>query len=83
MMSKIRFGLIARIALVVVAIEVLAFGALGWFYIDRFSHSIAERTYARLHQIGHMIAAEELPLGMVARPSIMSDLVGLPYLEVW
>jgi len=30
---------------------VLAFGALGWFYIDRFSRSIAEITYARLHQV--------------------------------
>ncbi|MBC7215239.1 MAG: EAL domain-containing protein [Burkholderiaceae bacterium] len=80
-MKKIRLGLIGRIALVVVAIEVLAFGALGWFYIDRFSHSIAERTYTRLHQIGHMIAAEELSISSVPRASIMSDLVGLPYLE--
>ncbi|RCX10134.1 putative bifunctional diguanylate cyclase/phosphodiesterase [Extensimonas vulgaris] len=80
-MKKFHLGLIGRIALVVIAIEVLAFGALGWFYIDRFSRAIAERTYARLHQIGHMIAAEDLPIGMVARPPIMSDLVGLPYLE--
>lgn len=80
-MKKIRLGLIGRIALVVVAIEVLAFGALGWFYIDRFSHSIAERTYARLRQVGHMIAAEELSISSVARASMMAELVGLPYLE--
>lgn len=36
-MKRFHSSLITRIALLVVCVEMVAFGVLGWFYIDRFS----------------------------------------------
>lgn len=80
-MKMLRLGLISRIALLVICVEVVAFSALGWFYIDRFSSIIEQRTYSRLHLVGQMIANDELAISSISRQSIMSDLVGAPYLD--
>ena len=76
----IKFGLISRIALLVVCVEVAAFGALGWFYIDRFSTAADEQTRSRLHLVGRMIANDELAVSAISRQSLMSDLLHAPYL---
>jgi diguanylate cyclase (GGDEF)-like protein/PAS domain S-box-containing protein len=80
-MKIFRLGLISRIALLVVCVELVAFSLLGWFYIGRFSRAIDERTYAHLRLVGRMIANDELAISSIARHSIMSDLTGAPYLN--
>jgi PAS domain S-box-containing protein len=80
-LKAIRFGLITRIALLVVCVEVAAFGALGWFYIERFSSSADEHIRARLQEVGRMIANEELAVSVVTREGLMRDLVGAPLLS--
>ncbi len=80
-MKLYRSGLISRIALLVVCVEIAAFSALGWFYIDRFSNAIEERTYAHLGLVGRMIANDELAISAISHKSIVSDLVGAPYLN--
>jgi diguanylate cyclase (GGDEF)-like protein/PAS domain S-box-containing protein len=80
-MKMIRLGLIARIALLVVCVEVAAFGVLGWFYIDRFSRAADEQMRSRLQLVGRMIANDELAVSAISRPSFMSELVGAPYLN--
>jgi PAS domain S-box-containing protein len=79
--KAIRFGLISRLALLVVCVEVAAFGALGWFYIDRFSTVAEARVRMRLQAVGHMIANEELAVGTIARQSLLRELVGAPVLD--
>jgi diguanylate cyclase (GGDEF)-like protein/PAS domain S-box-containing protein len=76
-----RFGLITRIALLVVGVELVAFSALGWFYTDRFSAVITERTYTRLRLVSQMIADDELAISTLSRKQLISDLVGAPYLD--
>lgn len=76
-----RFGLITRIALLVVVIEIAAFSTLGWFYIDRFSRSIDERTRMHLQLVGYLIGRNELAVSSISNPSLMTDLIGAPYLR--
>ena len=80
-MKATKFGLISRIALLVVCIEVAAFGAVSWFFADRFSTTLVERTYARLRLLQQMIANDELPISSLSRPSLMTDMIGAPYLN--
>ena len=80
-MKKMQLGLIARIALLVVCVEIAAFGALGWFYIDRYSSATDEHTHSRLQLVGHMLASDELAVSAISRHSFMSELLGAPYLE--
>lgn len=74
-----RFGLIARIALLVVCVEVAAFGVLGWFYSNQYSTALVERTYSRLRLVGRMIANDELAITALSRKPLMSDMLGAPY----
>jgi len=80
-MKLFRLGLISRVALLVICVEVVAFSVLGWFYINRFSSAIEERAYSRLHLVGQMIANDELAISSISRQSIMSDLIGAPYIN--
>ena len=80
-MKRIWFGLITRIALLVVVIEVAAFGMLGRFYVERFSQFIERQTEARLSRVGRMIADDALAISAIAQPSLMQDLIGAPYLD--
>jgi diguanylate cyclase (GGDEF)-like protein/PAS domain S-box-containing protein len=80
-MKFFRLGLISRVALLVICVEVVAFSALGWFYINRFSSTIEERIYSRLHLVGQMIANDELAISSISRQSIMRDLIGAPYIN--
>ena len=80
-MKTARFGLIARIALLVVGVEVAAFGALGWFYIDRYSTAADEHLRSRLELIGRMIENDELAVTTLSRPALMSELLAAPALH--
>ena len=80
-MKKFKFGLISRIALLVVGVEVAAFGTLSWFYASRFSDALVQRTYARVRLVEKMIAADELPISTLSRKQLLSDLLGAPYLS--
>ena len=79
-MKPIRYGLISKIALLVVCIEVAAFGALGWFYIHKYSAAVDEHVRARLHIVASMIANDELPVSVISRKNLIGDLVGAPCL---
>ena len=74
-------GLIPRIALLVICVEVIIFSVLGWYYVDRFSKSIDDRVHLRLQVVGQMIANQELQISIISQKSIMSDLLGAPYLN--
>ena len=80
-MKLIRLGLISRIALLVICIEIASFSVLGWFYIDRYTTAADEHIRSRLHFLGQMIATEELPVSAISRQALVSDLVGAPYLD--
>ncbi|WP_265949089.1 response regulator [Dechloromonas sp. A34] len=80
-MKTARFGLIARIALLVIAVEVAAFGALGWFYIDRYSTAADEHLRSRLQLIGRMIGDDELAVTAISRTALMSELLAAPALR--
>jgi PAS domain S-box-containing protein len=80
-LKTIRFGLITRIALLVVCVELAAFGTLGWFYTHSFSSAADEHLRSRLLEVGRMIANEELAVGVIARPGLMHQLVGAPLLS--
>ncbi|MDR3369631.1 ATP-binding protein [Rhodoferax sp.] len=79
-MKPIRYGLISKIALLVICIEVAAFGALGWFYIHKYSAAVDEHVSSRLHLVASMVANDELPVSVISRKSLIGDLVGAPYL---
>jgi diguanylate cyclase (GGDEF)-like protein/PAS domain S-box-containing protein len=76
-----RFGLIFRLALLVVGIELAAFGTLGWLYVYKFSAAANEELHTRLSQTGKLLATEELAVSVIARENLISDLVGAPYLR--
>lgn len=80
-MKPIKFGLIARIALLVGCVEIIAFGFLGGFYIKQFSDDIDQDTRTRMRLVGSMIANDELAISTLSQPSIVSDLVGAPCLK--
>ncbi|MDX9995280.1 MAG: response regulator [Rhodocyclaceae bacterium] len=76
-----RPGLIGRIALLVVCVELIVFGTFGWFYVDRFSSALDEHLHAGLRNVGRMLANEELAISAVGRVQLIRELVGAPYLE--
>jgi PAS domain S-box-containing protein len=80
-LKAIHFGLILRIALLVICIEVTAFGMLGWFYIQQYSDAADQHIRSRLHIVGSMIANDELAVSIISRKNLVSDLVGAPYLN--
>ncbi len=80
-MKTFRPGLITRIALLVISVQVLAFGAVGWFYADSFSGMLVKRTYTRLRLIGQMMADDELAISSLSRKPLMSDLIGAHYIN--
>ncbi|MGE5469220.1 MAG: response regulator [Bacteroidota bacterium] len=80
-MKRARFGLIARIALLVVGVEVAAFGALGWFYTDRFSRATDANVHSRLQLVGRMIANDELAVTTISRRTLLSELLAAPCLQ--
>ncbi len=80
-MKHLRFGLIARIAFLVLAVEVAAFSTLGWYYTDKFNSAADDQMRARLHLVAQMIARDELPVHAVARQAFLGELIGAPYLD--
>ena len=54
-MRRPRFGLIARIAWLVLAIEALAFGALTAVYLDRSRTLMERRIETQLQRVGRML----------------------------
>lgn len=80
-MKRLQSSLITKIALLVICVEVLAFGVLGWFYVDRFSTAADEQLRARLQLVGKLIAEDELQLNAVSRTALMSDLLGADYIN--
>jgi PAS domain S-box-containing protein len=77
----IRRGLITRIALLVVGVEVAAFGALGWFYYDRFSTAADQNLRLRLQTVGGMVEKEELAVSTMSGRALLSGLIGAPCQE--
>lgn len=80
-MKQTRFGILSRVALLVVGIELVAFSLLGWLSIDHFSREIEQRALASIHRVGEMLAADELPISTLERKRLLSDLIGEPYVD--
>ncbi|WP_371324436.1 response regulator [Dechloromonas sp. ZY10] len=74
-------GLIGRIALLVVCVEIFVFGALGSFYVSRFSNTLDQHLTSGIRNVGRMLAQESLPISSLGEKSLISDLVGAPYLD--
>jgi two-component system, sensor histidine kinase and response regulator len=74
----IRLGLITRIAMLVFGVEVATFGALGWFYYDRFSTAADQTLRLRLQALGSMLAKEDLAVSAVSGRTLLSSLIGAP-----
>jgi PAS domain S-box-containing protein len=81
-MKPVRFGLIHRIALLVIAIEIAAFSALGWFYVSSFSSNAENGVRSRLRMVGQMIGRNEIAVSALGSTAgLVNDLVGAPYLR--
>ena len=80
-MNLSRLGLISRIALLVVGIEVVAFGVLGGFYIHRFNSAADQHLRSRIELLASMLDSEDLTISAISRISLISDLLGAPYLD--
>jgi diguanylate cyclase (GGDEF)-like protein/PAS domain S-box-containing protein len=80
-MKAFRVGLISKIALLVIGIEIAAFGALGWFYIDRYSTAVDEQLRSRMHVVANLVANDELAISALSRKDLVSGLVGAPLLH--
>ncbi len=76
-----QFGLITRIALLVTAIEVAAFGLLGGFYIDRFSTAADQHIHSRLQLVGRLVSNEEMAVSTISHANLVGELVGAPCLR--
>src|SRR5574343_253848 len=76
-----RLGLIGRIALLVILIEVLVFGALSTFYVSRFNHALDEHLVTGMRNVGRMLASESLSISSLAEDNLISELIGAPYLD--
>jgi len=76
-----KFGLIGRIALLVVLVEIVVFGTLGGFYVSRFSSALDDHLTAGLRNVGRMLASESLSISSLSQNHLITDLVGAPYLE--
>lgn len=74
-------GLIGRIALLVMSVEIVVFGVLGSFYVNRFGTALDERLTAGLRNVGQMLASENLSISALSQRSLIADLVGAPYLD--
>jgi PAS domain S-box-containing protein len=74
----VHLGLIKRIALLVVGVQVITFGALGWFYYDRFSTAADQSLRQRLQALGSMLAKEDLAVSAVSGRHLLSSLIGAP-----
>jgi diguanylate cyclase (GGDEF)-like protein/PAS domain S-box-containing protein len=80
-MKILQSSLITKIALLVIGVEMIAFGALGWFYIDRFSSAADKQARSRLQLVGQLIAEEELQIDAISRDTLMSELLGARYID--
>lgn len=77
----LRIGLIPRIALLVVLVELISFGVLAWYYTDQLSQAADQRLRDGMKQVVRMIDSEELPISAVARQGLMGDLLGAAYVD--
>lgn len=77
-MKIFKLGLISRIALLVVLVEVTAFSAFGLSYAEKNSHALIEKTQERLILVGKMVSNNELPISSLSRKKLIGDLVGAP-----
>lgn len=79
-MKNSRLSLIARVAILVVGVEIASLSTLGWFYINQFSHEMVKRTHTSMRRVGEMIATDQLPISVISQKKLMQDLIGEPYL---
>jgi diguanylate cyclase (GGDEF)-like protein/PAS domain S-box-containing protein len=75
-----RLGLIARVSLLVLGTQILAFAALGWFFVDHFSSRDEQHLYGRIQYLSQMLADDDLAVSAIGRSSYMTGLLEAPYL---
>lgn len=66
-MKNSRLSLIARVAILVVGVEIASLSTLGWFYINQFSHEMVKRTHTSMRRVGEMIATDQLPISVISQ----------------
>lgn len=80
-MKRSKSSLITRIALLVICIEIIAFGVLGGYYIERFSTAADDQIHSRLQLVRQLLSQNELQITAVGRDALMSNLLGAKYLN--
>ncbi len=80
-MKHFRSSLITKIALLIVCVEMIAFGVLGAFYIDRFSSAADRQSRSRMQLVGQLISENELQINAISRATLMGELLGADYLR--
>ncbi|MBF0256840.1 MAG: PAS domain-containing protein, partial [Gammaproteobacteria bacterium] len=78
---NLRLGLIARITLLVLLIEVVAFTAMGWLYLERYNRFAEDHLFSRFELVADMLGRDDLAVSAIARPSFMQGLLEVPYLS--
>jgi PAS domain S-box-containing protein len=79
-MKKTRFGLIAKIAVLVGIVEFIAFSIFGYLYAEKYSQKIEKVIINKISMVNKMIANEQLPIGSISNIEFMNDLLGEPYI---
>ena len=80
-MKKGKMGLISKIALLVGAVEFLAFISFGYLYAEKYFSSLEKNLENKIVQINKMIANEEIPISYISREKFISNIIDENYLE--
>lgn len=80
-MKRTKSSLIIRLALLVICIEIIAFGVLGGYYVERFSTAADDQIQSRLQLVHQLLSQNELQITAVGRDPLMSNLLGAKYLN--
>lgn len=75
-MNIVPHALITRIALIVIAVEIVAFGSFGTVYSAQYSGSVLDRVEARIARINQMLDSGDLPITAVGNRNLLGGLLG-------
>ncbi len=79
-MTYRKLSFVSRITLLVLCVEVAAFTALGYFYVEQYSRAEVERLHSRFSLVQDMMQNGELPVSAISRQPFLTQLLDTPYL---
>ncbi len=80
-MTYHKLSFVSRITLLVLSVEVAAFAALGYFYVEQYGRAELERLHSRFSLVQEMMQKGELPVSTISRQPFVTQLLDTPYLE--